>query len=202
MPSGEVFTGPHERSANGTIRFDVPTCPRGVEVTDVELTFENGEVVEATADGGDEYLEAALATDAGARFLGELGIGTNAGIDRATGTTLLDEKMAGTVHLALGRSYPETGGTNVSALHWDLICDLRSGRSAERRRRADRRRRRARAVNRRAERNRSRCVGAPTQLTSARHDAPHQDRRHDRTRVTRSGDAAADGRGRAWTSLG
>ncbi len=129
LPSGEVFTGPHERSANGTIRFTVPTGPRGVTVTGVELTFRDGEVVEATAEHGEDYLTAALATDAGSRLLGELGIGTNVGIDRATGHILLDEKMAGTVHLALGRSYPETGGENASALHWDLICDLRgSGR--------------------------------------------------------------------------
>jgi aminopeptidase len=127
MPSGEVFTGPLEDSANGTIRFTIPSSPRGVAVEGVELTFENGKVVRATADRGQDYLDASLATDAGARFLGELGIGTNTGIDRPTGSTLLDEKMAGTVHLALGRSYPETGGTNVSALHWDLICDLRTG---------------------------------------------------------------------------
>jgi aminopeptidase len=127
MPSGEVFTGPLERSADGTIRFTVPTSPRGVEVTGVELTFRDGEVVAAHAERGDDYLQAALATDPGARFLGELGIGTNAGIDRPTGHILLDEKIAGTVHLALGRSYPETGGSNDSALHWDLICDLRSG---------------------------------------------------------------------------
>jgi aminopeptidase len=127
MPSGEVFTGPHERSANGTIRFTVPTGPRGVAVSGVELTFKDGEVVSARAERGDDYLQAALATDAGARYLGELGIGTNVGIDRATGHILLDEKMAGTVHLALGRSYPETGGSNDSALHWDLICDLCDG---------------------------------------------------------------------------
>jgi aminopeptidase len=127
MPSGEVFTGPHERSATGTIRFTVPTGPRGVTVTGVELAFREGEVVGARAERGDDYLQAALATDGGARYLGELGIGTNAGIDRPTGHILLDEKMAGTVHLALGRSYPESGGTNVSALHWDLICDLRRG---------------------------------------------------------------------------
>jgi aminopeptidase len=127
MPSGEVFTGPHERSATGTIRFTVPTGPRGVTVTGVELTFKEGKVVQARADQGDEYLQAALATDLGSRYLGELGIGTNTGIDRATGHILLDEKIAGTVHLALGRSYPETGGTNDSALHWDLICDLRDG---------------------------------------------------------------------------
>lgn len=127
MPSGELFTGPHEDSAEGTIRFTIPTGPSGVSVAGVELTFKRGEVVAARADRGDQYLQAALATDAGARLLGELGIGTNPGIDRATGHILLDEKMAGTVHLALGRSYPETGGRNVSALHWDMICDLRSG---------------------------------------------------------------------------
>ena len=94
-------------------------------VEGVQLTFVDGEVVAASAERGHEYLRAALATDAGSRLLGELGIGTNRGIDRPTGSILLDEKMAGTVHLALGRSYPETGGTNASALHWDLICDLR-----------------------------------------------------------------------------
>jgi aminopeptidase len=127
MPSGEVFTGPLEDSASGTIRFTIPSSPRGVLVEGVELTFENGEVTKATAERGQDYLEASLATDAGARLLGELGIGTNVGIDRPTGAILLDEKMAGTVHLALGRSYPETGGCNASALHWDLICDLRAG---------------------------------------------------------------------------
>jgi aminopeptidase len=96
-------------------------------VEDVELRFQAGEVVSARAARGDERLQAALATDAGARRLGELGIGTNAGVDRPTGSTLLDEKMAGTIHLALGRSYPETGGVNQSAVHWDLICDLRGG---------------------------------------------------------------------------
>jgi aminopeptidase len=127
MPSGEVFTGPLEDSANGTIRFTIPSSPSGVQVADIRLTFSEGRVVEASAERGDEYLQAALQTDSGARFLGELGIGTNVGIDRPTGSILLDEKMAGTVHLALGRSYPITGGTNQSALHWDMICDLRDG---------------------------------------------------------------------------
>lgn len=127
MPSGEVFTGPHEGSAEGTVRFTVPSNRGGAEVAGAELTFRAGEVVSARADRGGDHLEQALATDRGARFLGELGIGTNRGIDRPTGSTLLDEKMAGTVHLALGRSYPETGGANVSALHWDLVCDLRAG---------------------------------------------------------------------------
>jgi aminopeptidase len=127
MPSGEVFTGPHETSANGTIRFTVPSSPAGVDVRGVTLTFRDGEVIGASAEHGQEYLDRALATDDGARFLGELGIGTNYGIDRAIGAILFDEKIGGTVHLALGRSYPETGGKNVSALHWDLICDLRQG---------------------------------------------------------------------------
>jgi aminopeptidase len=127
MPSGEVFTGPIEDSAQGTIHYTIPSSPRGVEVRDVRLRFDSGRVVEATAETGQAYLDAALATDDGARFLGEIGIGTNTGIDRATGSILFDEKMAGTVHLALGRSYPETGGTNVSAVHWDMICDLREG---------------------------------------------------------------------------
>jgi len=127
MPSGEVFTGPIEDSANGVVRFTVPSSPRGVAVEDVELTFRDGEVVGARAERGDDYLQRALVTDAGARRLGEIGIGTNRGIDRAIGAILFDEKIGGTVHLALGRSYPETGGTNQSAVHWDLICDLRSG---------------------------------------------------------------------------
>jgi aminopeptidase len=127
MPSGEVFTGPHEHSANGRIRFTVRSAPEGIDVDGVELEFHDGEVVAARADTGDEYLQRALETDGGARYLGELGIGTNFGIDRPTGTILFREKIGGTVHLALGRSYPETGGKNASALHWDLICDLRRG---------------------------------------------------------------------------
>ncbi len=127
MPSGEVFTGPLEDSANGVVRFTVPSSPRGVAVEDVELTFRDGEVVGARAARGGEYLERTLATDPGARRLGEIGIGTNRGIDRPIGAILFDEKIGGTVHLALGRSYPETGGVNASAVHWDLICDLRDG---------------------------------------------------------------------------
>jgi aminopeptidase len=127
MPSGEVFTGPHETSAKGTIGFTIRSAPAGVDVEGVSLTFEDGEVVEASAERGEDYLRHALTTDDGARRLGEVGIGTNFGIQRPVGTILFDEKIGGTVHLALGRSYPETGGKNVSALHWDLICDLRTG---------------------------------------------------------------------------
>ena len=127
MPSGEVFTGPHEASASGTIRFDVRSAPAGVEVDGVELMFRDGEVLSGRAEVGDEYLQQVLNTDDGARRLGELGIGTNFGITRPVGAILFDEKIGGTVHLALGRSYPETGGRNTSAVHWDLICDLRNG---------------------------------------------------------------------------
>jgi aminopeptidase len=127
MPSGEVFTGPHEQSAEGRIRFTIPTNLPGRDVGIVELELERGEVVAARTDRGQDHLDAILATDAGARRLGELGIGTNAGVTRPTGLTLLDEKIGGTVHLAVGRSYPETGGINESAVHWDLVCDLRAG---------------------------------------------------------------------------
>ena len=127
MPSGEVFTGPHEASANGRIRFTIPATPAGVDVADVRLRFEDGVVVEAAAQRGEDYLIQTLDTDDGARRLGELGIGTNFGITVPTGMVLLDEKIGGTVHLAVGSSYPETGGVNESAVHWDLVCDLRRG---------------------------------------------------------------------------
>jgi aminopeptidase len=127
MPSGEVFTGPLEDSANGHVRFTVRSAPAGIDVDGVELTLRDGEVVSARASVGDDYLQRALTTDDGSRYLGEIGIGTNFGIARPTGTILFDEKIGGTVHLALGTAYPECGGTNRSALHWDMICDLRSG---------------------------------------------------------------------------
>jgi len=127
MPSGEVFTAPHEASAEGRIRYTIPSSPGGVDVERIELEFREGRVVAARAERGAEYLKATLATDDGASRLGEIGIGTNFGIDRAVGAILFDEKIGGTVHLAVGRSYPETGGINESAVHWDMICDLRRG---------------------------------------------------------------------------
>jgi aminopeptidase len=127
MPSGEIFTGPVESSANGKLRCSFPVCRGGREVVGIELEFLDGKVVQAKAEEGQEYLLSMLELDEGARSLGELGIGLNAGINRFTGSILYDEKIGGTVHLALGSSYPETGGTNKSALHWDLIVDLREG---------------------------------------------------------------------------
>ena len=126
MPSGEIFTGPLESSANGRLRCGFPVCRGGREVVGIALEFVDGVVVSARADAGEDYLRSMLDLDPGARRLGELGIGLNAGIDRFTGSILYDEKIGGTVHLALGQSYPETGGTNESALHWDLIVDLRA----------------------------------------------------------------------------
>ena len=128
MPSGEVFTGPLEDSAEGEVRFNLPAFVGGRRVEGVYLRFRGGEVVEARAQVGEDYLKEALATDPGARRLGEVGIGTNFALDRPTGLILLDEKMGGTVHLALGRSYPETGGRNESAFHWDLVLSLKEGR--------------------------------------------------------------------------
>ena len=127
MPDGEFFTGPVEDSVEGEVSFHLPAVIGGREVSGVRLRFEAGKVVDAAADRGEEYLLKLLDTDEGARRLGELGIGTNYGIDRGTRDVLLDEKIGGTVHLAVGSSYPETGGVNESVVHWDLVCDLRRG---------------------------------------------------------------------------
>jgi aminopeptidase len=126
FPDGEVFTAPHETSAEGEIRFSFPAVFRGREVTDMLLRFEQGKVVEATAAHGQDFLEEMLDVDEGARRIGELAFGLNDAVTIFTRNILFDEKIGGTVHLALGNAYLETGGENRSALHWDLICDLRS----------------------------------------------------------------------------
>jgi aminopeptidase len=130
MPDGEVFTGPVEDSVEGHISFSYPAIyPAfgGREVEGVHLWFEEGRVVKATASKGQDYLLAMLDLDAGSRYVGELGLGNNYNIDRFVKNILFDEKIGGTVHLALGRGYPETGSTNGSAIHWDMIKDLRDG---------------------------------------------------------------------------
>jgi aminopeptidase len=129
MPDGEFFTGPVEDSAEGEVSFQLPSSVGGREVAGVRLRFEGGKVVDAGAERNEGFLVQMLDTDEGARRLGELGIGTNYGIARGTKEILLDEKIGGTVHLAVGKSYPETGGVNESAVHWDMICDLRQGGS-------------------------------------------------------------------------
>ncbi len=127
MPSGEISTGPVETSAEGHIRYDYPVCHAGREIDGIRLVFRKGRVVEASADKNETFLKSMLDMDPGARRLGELGIGTNYGIQRFIKNILYDEKIGGTVHLALGMSYAETGGKNRSALHWDMIKDLRKG---------------------------------------------------------------------------
>ncbi len=124
FPSGEIFTGPVEESASGWVRFGYPAIYGGQEVAGIELWFEAGRVVKATAGKGQELLTSALDTDPGARYLGEWGIGTNYAIRRFTKNMLFDEKLGGTIHLAVGASYPETGGRNDSGLHWDMLCDM------------------------------------------------------------------------------
>jgi aminopeptidase len=131
MPDGEFFTGPVEDSVEGEVSFHLPATIGGREVAGVRLRFEAGRVVDASAERGEEFLVELLDTDDGARRLGELGIGTNYAIDRGTREVLLDEKLGGTVHMAVGRSYPESGGVNESAVHTDLVCDLRLGGKIE-----------------------------------------------------------------------
>jgi aminopeptidase len=125
FPSGEFFTSPHEDSAEGHVRFTIPSVVNGHLVQDIRLTFEAGKVVEATASTGQEFLREMLASDEGASRLGEFAIGNNFGIQRGIRNILFDEKIGGTIHMALGQSYAECGGKNVSQLHWDMICDLR-----------------------------------------------------------------------------
>ena len=126
LPDGEFFTGPVEDSANGYIRYSFPASFAGRSVEDVRLRFESGVVVEAHAAQGQDYLEQMLSIDEGARRLGEFAFGNNRCVDRCTRNVLFDEKMGGTVHLALGKSIPQTLGVNQSALHWDMVCDLRT----------------------------------------------------------------------------
>jgi aminopeptidase len=125
MPSGEIFTGPVEESVNGWVRFTYPAIRAGREVEGVELEFQNGKVVRASAKKNEEFLISQLDSDPGARFLGEFAFGSNYGITRFTKSILYDEKIGGTLHIAVGAGYPETGSKNRSSVHWDFICDMR-----------------------------------------------------------------------------
>ncbi len=127
MPCGEIFTGPIETSAEGYIRYDYPVVHAGREIDGIRLVFRKGRVVEASAEKNEAFLKSMLDMDPGARRLGELGIGTHYGIKKFIKNILFDEKIGGTIHLALGQSYAATGGKNQSALHWDMIKDLRKG---------------------------------------------------------------------------
>lgn len=125
FPDGEIFTCPIEESVEGTIRYTYPAVYQGKEVEDVSLRFVNGEVVQAHAAKGEEFLNSLLNTDAGAKYVGEFAFGNNYGIQRFIKHTLFDEKIGGTIHLALGAALPEAGGKNKSGIHWDMVCDLR-----------------------------------------------------------------------------
>ena len=127
FPDGEIFTGPVEDSVEGHISFSFPAVHGGREVAGARLTFEKGRVVKAEAEKGEQFLQAMVAMDKGSAYVGEAAIATNYNITRFTRNTLFDEKIGGTVHLALGAGYPETGSKNESGLHWDMVCDLRSG---------------------------------------------------------------------------
>jgi aminopeptidase len=126
MPDGEIFTGPVEDTVNGWVKFTYPAIYGGVAVEGAELTFSNGRVEQAKAEKNQEYLIKMLESDDGSRYLGEYAIGTNFDINKFTGNILFDEKIGGTFHMALGAGYPETGSHNKSAIHWDMICDLRT----------------------------------------------------------------------------
>ncbi len=127
MPDGEVFTGPVEGSVEGHVCFSYPAIYRDREVTGVRLWFEGGRVVKASAEKNEDFLQKTLDTDEGSRRVGEFAIGTNEGITRFTRQILFDEKISGSFHMALGAGYPESGSKNESAIHWDMICDLRKG---------------------------------------------------------------------------
>ena len=127
FPDGEVYTSPIEDSANGQIYFDFPQIYRGNEAQKLLLTVENGKIIEAKAEKGEEFLNNMLNMDEGARFIGEIAIGTNDMIQDVTGNILFDEKIGGSIHMAAGASYPDTGGKNVSGLHWDLIKNMKNG---------------------------------------------------------------------------
>jgi len=127
MPDGEIFTAPLEDSVEGVITFDYPGVYGGLKIADIRLEFEKGRVVRSSASTNNDLLQKLLRMDEGASRVGEFGVGTNFGIERFCSDILYDEKIGGTVHLALGRAYAECGGTNQSALHWDIVKDLRPG---------------------------------------------------------------------------
>jgi aminopeptidase len=127
FPDGEVFTSPVENSMNGHVRYTYPAIYGGREVEDITVTFKDGKVVDAKAAKGEEYLLQMLDMDEGSRFVGEFAIGTNYDIQQFTKNILFDEKIGGTIHIAVGAGMPECGSTNVSSLHWDMICDMKDG---------------------------------------------------------------------------
>ncbi len=127
FPDGEIFTSPVEDAIDGYITFSFPGIYSGKEIEGIRLEVRDGKVVKATAKKGEDLLKSLLETDEGACRFGEVAIGTNYGIQKFTRNMLFDEKIGGTVHLAIGDSMPEAGGKNSSTIHWDMLCDMRNG---------------------------------------------------------------------------
>ena len=127
MPGGEMFYAPLKKSVKGYIKFTYPAIRAGNEVKGIRIEFKDGKVVKATAKQNEKFLKEMIKTDSGSKYVGELGIGCNTKIDRFTKNLLFDEKIGGTIHLALGMAYKECKGKNKSALHWDIVCDLKKG---------------------------------------------------------------------------
>ena len=127
MPGGEMFYAPLKKTVNGHITFTYPAIRAGQEVKGIQLWFKDGVVVKSKAKTNEKFLKAMIGIDEGSKFVGELGIGCNRQIDRFTRNLLFDEKIGGTIHLALGMAYKECKGNNKSGLHWDIVCDLRKG---------------------------------------------------------------------------
>jgi len=128
MPGGEVFMAPVRESLEGWIKFDYPAIESGKEISDIVLRFEKGKVVESSASKNQEFLKEMLNTDENASYVGEFGIGCNPKINKFTKNLLFDEKIGGTIHLALGNAYKENGGGNDSAIHWDIVKDMKKAK--------------------------------------------------------------------------
>jgi len=124
FPDGEIFTSPEEYNINGEIAFTYPAIYSGRMVEGVKLQVQNGKVIKASASSGEDFLHACLNTDEGSKYFGEVAIGTNYNIKKFTRNILFDEKIGGTIHMAIGSAMPEAGGKNMSAIHWDMICDM------------------------------------------------------------------------------
>ena len=125
MPDGEIYTSPIENSANGYIKFDYPACYYGVEVEGLYLEIKDGKIIKATADKNEDFLLKTLDTDEGSKFIGEVAFGINENIKCFSKSILFDEKIGGTMHLAIGASYPDAGGLNKSGIHWDIVKDMK-----------------------------------------------------------------------------
>jgi len=128
MPGGEIFMAPVRDSAQGWIKFDYPAIRNGNEVSGIYAEFKDGRAIKLKANRNESFLKKMLSIDENARYIGELGIGMNPKIKKFTKDLLFDEKIGGTIHLAFGMAYPINGGGNNSAIHWDIVKDMKAGK--------------------------------------------------------------------------